>query len=400
VTGSIAAIKAPIVARELMRAGAKVSVALTPSAQRFTTPLAMSALTHEEAITEMLPQSTSSESGTWHIKLARSAQAMLIAPCSATTIGKLRAGIYDNAVTLLASALPRETPLIIAPAMDEEMWLQTIVQQNIEALRQAGVLVIDPVSGPLASGIVGHGRMLEPNVLVEQFTQLLSSASSHLPLFGKTVLITGGPTYEPLDPVRFIGNRSSGKMAVALAGVAEQLGANVTLIMGPSPIHTNGNNRRIDIETAEEMRAAVLAEIADADIIIMNAAVSDFSAANESLTKLKKRDITDAEGKLSIELQRTPDILSEIARIKRKDQRVIGFALETGAGAESYAKGKLLEKDLDMIVLNRADETGAGFGGDTNKVTIFSRNGSKNALPLMSKEECAREIFALILLLT
>ncbi len=398
VTGSIAAVKAPMIARELMRAGATVTTALTGSAQRFATPLAFSALTHEEVITSVLPREGSKkDSGTWHIRLGRSASAMLIAPCSATTIGKLRAGIYDNPVTLLASALPRETPLVLAPAMDEEMWLQPMVQENLEVLRRSGVYVIDPTSGLLASGLIGQGRMLEPEALVIRFQQILERASEHLPLFGKTVLITGGPTFEAIDPVRFIGNRSSGKMAAALAEVAERLGANVVLIMGPSPIRTNGNKRRIDIETADEMMAAVFNEIEDADIIIMNAAVSDFSAAHESKTKLKKRDISDENGKLKIELQNTPDILREIAKIKRPDQRVIGFALETGNSAESYAESKLLEKDLDMIVLNRADEIGAGFGVDTNKVTIFQRAGTKIELPLMSKEDSAREIFASIM---
>jgi phosphopantothenoylcysteine decarboxylase/phosphopantothenate--cysteine ligase len=391
ITGSIAAVKAPIIARELMRRGAKVVAALTPSAEKFTTALALSALTHEEVITEAFPKSLDgkSNSGTWHITLARSASVMLIAPCSATTLGKLASGIYDNAVTLLASALPQTTPLILAPAMDEEMWKQPIVQENLAKLRAHGVLIIEPASGLLASGLTGEGRMLEPNELVDKLEALLQYEQS---LFGKRVLVTGGPTYEPIDPVRFLGNRSSGKMAVALANAATTRGAAVTLILGPSAVQTSSAITRIDINTAEEMLAAVMQELFTSDIIIMNAAVSDFAALHPSDSKLKKRELGEKGAGLSLDLKPTPDILRSIGELKTEQQFVVGFALETGDKAEDYAKGKLNEKGLDMVVLNRADVAGAGFSVDTNKVIIFTRDGIREELPLLTKEECAEEI--------
>jgi phosphopantothenoylcysteine decarboxylase/phosphopantothenate--cysteine ligase len=418
VTGSIAAIKAPILARELMRRGATVHCAMTPAAIAFTTPLALSALTQQAVITDILPKEKTSgaDAGTWHIHLARSADLMLIAPCSATTIGKLRSGIYDNAVTLLASALPRAVPLFLAPAMDEEMWLQPIVQENIHALRTLGTQIIDPTNGALASGLTGMGRMLEPAELVNTLELAFDNASNTVqasnplqgnplqgnplqgnplqgnPLRGKRVLITGGPTQEPIDPVRYIGNRSSGKMAAALATSARELGATVTLIMGPSVVKTEANIRRINIETSEELRSAVERELATSDIVIMNAAVSDFAVASPSDKKIKKQEITSSEGKLSLELRQTTDILATLAAHKRDGQFIVGFALETGDNAEAYAKSKLAQKGLDMIVLNRADEPGAGFATDTNKVIIFSRNGDREALPLLSKEECAARI--------
>jgi len=397
VTGSIAAIKAPIVARELMRRGATVTAALTRSAQKFTTSLALSALTHQQAITELLPERDTSDAGTWHIRLARAASAMLIAPCSASTIGKLRAGIYDNPVTLLASALPRTTPLVVAPAMDEEMWLQSAVHENLEVLRERGMFLIEPTSGALASGLVGQGRMLEPDELIDRFTAILEASRTSLPLYGKRILITGGPTFEPLDPVRYIGNRSSGKMAAALANVAHELGADVTLIMGPTNTKTSNAIERIDIETAAEMHAAVRAQFDTSDILIMNAAVSDFAAANESQTKLKKRELADDAGRIMLELRANPDILSEVAAQKRANQIIVGFALETGDAATDYARGKLEEKKLDFVVLNRADEADAGIGTDTNRITIMERAGRAHEYPLQSKEECARDIFSAII---
>jgi phosphopantothenoylcysteine decarboxylase/phosphopantothenate--cysteine ligase len=396
VTGSIAAIKSPVVARELMREGADVFPAMTDGAARFTTASAMSALTRHETVTHIFPpeKTSAADAGTWHIHLARSADAMLIAPCSASTIGKLHAGIYDNPVVLLAASLPKSTPLIIVPAMDEEMWLQPAVQNNIAALKQAGVHVISPVSGPLASGLTGMGRMPEPNDLVEELISVLGGDG---PLAGKNILITGGPTYEPIDAVRFIGNRSSGKMAVALASVAKKLGADVTLIMGPSPIDTNGSIDRVDVETAEEMLRAVEEFAKEADIIIMNAAVSDYTPEHVSESKLKKRHLTGDTGALSLHLKQTPDILSHIAKTKGPGQFVVGFALEKGDEAEAYARAKLLEKDLDMIVLNNIADSGVGFGLDTNKITVFTRNGSREDFPLMTKEECARHILNTII---
>lgn len=387
ITGSIAAIKAPIIARELMRRGAEVYPVLTSGALEFTTPLALSALTRHEAITDIFPKekSQSGDAGTWHVHMARSADAMLIAPCSARTIGLLATGIYENAVTLLAASLPLNTPLVLAPAMDEEMWLQPAVQDNLKILRERGVIVIDPTSGPLASGLTGQGRMREPSELVDQFAELVQPRG---PLAGKRVLITGGPTYEPIDAVRFIGNRSSGKMAAALAEEAAKRGADVSLVMGPSSVTTSHMIARRDIETASEMHAAVTEDVPSADIIIMNAAVADFKPARASNTKLKKREMTSLE----IELEPTADILSEIAGTKRPSQYLVGFALEKGAGSADYARKKLIEKQLDMIVLNDLADPGAGFSHDTNQVTIYRKDGSEIRTPLSSKAECAARI--------
>lgn len=393
VTGSIAAIKAPIIARELMRQGADVICAMTESAAHFTTAMALASLTKNNVITAIFPteKTGSEDAGTWHIHLARSADAMVIAPCSATMIGKLANGIYDDPVSLLAASLPGRTPLIIAPAMDEEMWEQQVVKNNIEYLLDiAAAFFIDPVEGPLASGLFGKGRMKEPTEIVQEVIDTLDGLSYERMLGRKRVLITGGPTYEPIDPVRFIGNRSSGKMAAALANTAKEHGASVTLIMGPSVASTHRAVTRKDVETADEMYQAVMEEADTQDVIIMSAAVSDFTPEHISDAKLKKHNLPD-DG-LTLKLQRTTDILSAVTERKNPDQIIVGFALETGDNAEEYALGKLKNKLLDMIVLNRADEAGAGFGHDTNKITIYKSDSTRTELPLMSKEQCALEI--------
>jgi phosphopantothenoylcysteine decarboxylase/phosphopantothenate--cysteine ligase len=398
VTGSIAAVKAPIIARELIRSGAEVHCALTESAQKFTTPYSLSILTGNEAVTNIFPLSGK---GTWHVHLGRSASAMLIAPCSASTLGKLRHGIYDNSVLLLASSLGPQTQLVIAPAMDEEMWQQPAVQENIEWLKSKGVKFIEPQKGVLASGIVGMGRMPEADEVVKQFQQLLVAAENRkgkvrmpLPLSGKHVLITGGPTYEPIDPVRYIGNRSSGKMGAALASEAANFfGADVTLIMGPSSVVTPSSIHRIDVETAEEMREEVLAQLNGHDIVIMCAAVSDFHVADPAKHKLKKT----VKKKWSLELSPTRDILKQIGERRKGTQKLIGFALESGKDSHEYAKSKLKDKGLDMIVLNEYGEKGTAFNSDTNRVTIFLKDGSQKDIPLVSKSECARIILSLII---
>ena len=398
ITGSIAAAKAPIIARELVHAGAEVHCVMTNSAQKFTTPYSLSILTGNQAITEIFP---SSGTGTWHVHLGRSAYAMLIAPCSAATLGKLRRGIYDNPVLLLASSLDQNVQLVIAPAMDEEMWQQPAVQENIEWLKSKGVKFIEPQEGILASGIIGMGRMPEADEIVRQFEQLfitsqvpLPPPSAPLPLAGKHILITGGPTYEPIDPVRFIGNRSSGKMGAALAKeAAEFFGADVTLIMGPSSVATPSSINRIDIETADQMRDEVLSQLPGHDILIMSAAVSDFRPSDISKEKIKK---SANKKKLSLELSPTKDILKDVLGKKKAKQKIIGFALEGGHHATEYAKGKLDEKGLDMIVLNKFDEPGSGFSTDTNRITIFGKDGLQKEVPLVSKTECARIILSLI----
>lgn len=398
VTGSVAAIKAPIIARELMRSGATVQTVMTPSAEKFTTAYSLSVITKNEAITNIF----SSSESTWHIHLGRSADAMLIAPCSATTLGKLRYGIYDNAVLLVVSSLKSETPLVLAPAMDEEMWLQPAVQENISWLRAHGVHIIEPVSGALASGLVGMGRMSEPDELIKKFEELISSKKtsqsiehhSHLSLINKRILITGGPTYEPIDPVRFIGNRSSGKMGAALANVAaNEFGASVTLVMGPSTSETVQSVNRINVETTAHMHRSVESLAPSSDIIIMSAAVSDYKIKSYSGSKLKKNG---SASDLTLELESTVDILKEISSRRNAKQIIVGFALESRANGEAYAKKKLTEKSLDMIVLNYFDEVGSGFSNDTNAVTIFTKNGKTKNIPLASKTMCAREILIAI----
>jgi len=384
-----------------MRAGAEVYPVLTDSAEQFVTPYALSVLTKSETIRSIFRN----QSSTWHIHLGRSADAMLIAPCSAATLGKLRYGIYDNAVLLAAASLRPETTLVIAPAMDEEMWLQPAVQENVLWLKSKGVRIIEPISGELASGFSGMGRMKEPDELVREFQSILTNheprTANHyiqpLPLQGKRILITGGPTYEPIDPVRFIGNRSSGKMGAALATVAwGEFGASVTLVMGPSSVKTNEMINRIDVETTEQMHEAAITQAGGADIIIMSAAVSDYKVKEYSDSKLKKGGKDKAR---SLELESTSDILKDITKHKKKHQIVVGFALESKEHGEEYAKRKLEEKSLDMIVLNHFDETGSGFSTDTNRITIFTRDGNRKDIALASKTDCAREILTQLLTL-
>jgi len=398
ITGSIAAIKSGLVAEVLRAAGADVTCVATNSVEQFIPIESLSRASGHPVITRIFdgPKPATHEVWTWHVHLGRSADAMLIAPCSASTIGMLRAGIYDNPVTLVAASLPKSTPLILVPAMDEDMWVQPAVQENIQWLKAHGTQIIEPVTGKLASGLTGMGRMPEPADIVAKLTTLLNKEEL---LKGKRVLITGGPTYEPIDAVRFIGNRSSGKMAVALANAAKEMGADVTLILGPTAIDTNGLAGRVDVETAEQMLEVVKRELPNNDIIIMSAAVADFTPTTTSEGKLKKREIANEAGDITLSLKRTPDILAEIARTKTKDQVIIGFALEKGSESERYAQSKLEEKRLDMIVLNNIADEGAGFGHDTNKITIFTKSGKKVALPLMSKQECAEEILNRIALI-
>jgi phosphopantothenoylcysteine decarboxylase/phosphopantothenate--cysteine ligase len=410
VTGSIAAIKAPAVARELVLAGASVTCVMTESAEQFMSREEMEAASGQAVIlsifagegragsTDLREPSLRSDK-TWHVHLARGADAMLIAPCSASAIGMLRAGIYDNTVMLAAASLPKGTPLVIVPAMDEDMWFQPAVQENLAWLKRNGVMVIEPVSGLLASGLTGMGRMPEPVDIVQKFIERFGQPPPNPrlqkagELFGKRILITGGPTYEPIDAVRFIGNRSSGKMAAALAMEARNMGADVTLVMGPNAIGTDGIARRIDVESAEAMLMAVREEATSSDIIIMSAAVADFTPEHTSEGKVKK----GADDTMTLTLKKTPDILAEISKTKRPGQIIVGFALEKGDEAESYAQKKLAEKNLDMIVLNNIADEGAGFGYDTNKITIFTKAGEKIALPLLSKEQCAKEILNTII---
>ena len=378
VTGSIAAYKAALIARLLIKAGAEVQVVITPAGKEFITPLTLSTLTRKPVISEFF----SNRDGSWnsHVELGLWADAMLIAPCTASTLGKMASGVADN--MLITTYYSMKAPVFIAPAMDLDMYLHPVTQRNMETLRSIGNIIIEPASGELASQLVGKGRMQEPEVIVAALEEYFSQQAQ---LSKKKVLITAGPTYEQIDPVRFIGNWSTGKMGFALAEECAQRGADVTLIAGPVNLTTEHPNiRRIDVKSAHQMYEAAMANFPDSDAAILCAAVADFTPAVTSDTKIKRK------GDMTITLKPTEDIAAALGAIKRPDQRMVGFALETDNEA-SNAQGKLERKNLDFIVLNSLRDEGAGFGYDTNKVTLIDRKGSQE-LPLQSKKNVAKAI--------
>jgi phosphopantothenoylcysteine decarboxylase/phosphopantothenate--cysteine ligase len=390
VTGGIAAYKSAFLVRELVKAGAEVQVVMTPAAAEFITPLTLSVLSRREVIIEIFPPSPETPTTQWtkHIELGLWADVMLVAPASANTIAKIAYGLADNFLTTLVLAL--RCPLIIAPAMDVDMYLHEATQRNIARLREQGCMIIEPVSGELASGLSGPGRLPEVESLLEHLRQTLEQA--HRDLSGRRILVTAGPTQEPIDPVRYVGNHSSGKMGFALALAAVQRGAEVTLVAGPVGLATPRNVRRIDVRTAREMEEAVLEEFPRADLLLMAAAVADFAPVAPADRKIKRELIAD--GRWTLELARNPDILK--AAGERKGTRVVvGFALETENG-EEHARQKLAAKHCDVIVLNSAVTEGAGFGTDTNIVTIIAADGSAEQLPRMPKIDVAHRILTRI----
>jgi len=384
VTGSIAAYKSAWLVRELVKAGAEVQVVMTHNATRFLPPLTLSTLSRREALVDMFPPQSGGGDWTRHIELALWADLMFIAPATANTIARIASGIADDFLTTLVLAL--RCPLAFAPAMDVDMYHNEATRRNLDTLRQSGCLVIDPDEGDLASGLSGPGRLPEIDRLVKFVDDILEHA--HQDLRGKRVLVTAGPTHEPIDPVRYLGNRSSGKMGFALAAAAAQRGAEVTLIAGPVSLQTPRNTRRIDVETAAQMQEAVDREFAGMDLVVMAAAVADFSPLQPAADKIK-RDAVSAEH-LTLKLRKNPDILRELGARKTR-QILVGFALETDDGI-THARQKLAAKNLDMIVLNNPLEQGAGFGTDTNIITILTADGGADALPLMSKFNAAHEI--------
>lgn len=386
VTGGIAAYKSALLVREFVRAGAEVRVVMTRAATQFITPLTLSTLSKHEVVVDMYPQSSeqSTSQSTAHIDLSRWAELMLIAPASANTIAKIAAGSADNFLTTLVLAL--QNPLVIAPAMDVDMYRNEMTQRNIAILRESGCTVIEPDEGELASGLSGRGRLPDVGRLITEVTRILDGA--HKDLSGKRVLVTAGPTYEPIDPVRFLGNRSSGKMGYAVATAAAQRGAEVKLISGPVVLRTPKNVERINVETAEDMKVAVQREFPKIDMLVMAAAVSDFSPAKASREKIKRDELLG--NALSLKLIKNPDILQSIAGMK-KNQVVVGFALETNNGIVN-AQEKLLSKHLDFIVLNNPLEEGAGFGSDTNIVTIIGLTEEPEHLPRMAKIDVAHAL--------
>ena len=382
VTGSIAAYKSTYLVRELIKKGSNVKVIQTESSLQFVTPITLSTLSKNPVTKDFIKNE---DTGEWnnHVALGEWADMMLIAPATAHTISNLVTGKADS--FFLATFLSCSAPVFVAPAMDLDMFKNESTQANLDTLTKRGIYIIDPDEGELASGLEGKGRMKEPEDIVVFLTDYLLSKAT---LRGKKILVSAGPTYEFIDPVRFIGNHSSGKMGFAIAEEAASRGASVTLITGPVHLSTPKQVYRKDVVSAEEMKNAILHYFDDSDVLIMAAAVADYKPKVVSDEKIKKKN-----AELSLELVKTDDILKEIVKNK-KQQFVVGFALETNNEQEN-AKQKLVHKNLDAIVLNSLNDTGAGFGHDTNKVTIITANEEKT-YTLKSKKEVAVDILNFI----
>jgi phosphopantothenoylcysteine decarboxylase / phosphopantothenate---cysteine ligase len=409
ITGSIAAYKSLLLVRQLVKEGATVRVILTPAARDFVTPLSLSTLSKNPVLTDLFDDNTWSD----HVQLGRWADRMLIAPLSCNTLAKMAGGLCDN--LLLATWLSATCPVILAPAMDEDMWRHPATRANLERIRAYGHAVIPVEKGELASGLFGEGRMAEPDTIIQWLREHFlaeedrpasqKDLAPHLPqknlagkderssnghlydLRGKKALITAGPTYEAIDPVRFIGNHSSGKMGIAIAEELAARGAQVDLVLGPSSLDADMPGITLTrVQSAEQMYDACLARFPSADIAVMAAAVADYSPAQPSKEKIKKEGDT-----LTLELNKTKDILKALGQQKKKGQILAGFALETTGGRE-YALGKLQSKKADLIVLNSLNDAGAGFGFDTNKITIFEKDGSETVYERKPKQQVATDI--------
>lgn len=381
VTGGIAAYKAPALVRALVKAGAEVQVVMTAAAHDFVSPLVLSTLSKRPALTELVQQGQGTASWNDHVHLARWADLMLLAPATANTLAEMAHGLCDN--LLMACWLSAECPVFVAPAMDLQMFRSPSAQANLRALQAQGVRTIGPEAGELASGLSGEGRMTEPEDIVAYLASAVMGGSA---LAGKTVLITAGPTHEAIDPVRFIGNRSSGKMGFALAEEAAARGAIVELIAGPVALEAaHPGIRRTDVVSAAEMAVAAKQRFPQAHLAVLSAAVADWRPASVSAIKLKKQ-----QGVSALELEPTEDILAWMGA-NRSKQVLVGFALET-TDERRNAEDKLVRKNLDLIVLNSLNDPGAGFGHDTNKVTLIDAGKNAQELPLLSKAETARAI--------
>ena len=381
ITGSIAAYKACLIIRALIKQGAEVQVVITPAGKEFITPITLSALTHKPVVSEFFSQ----RDGTWnsHVDLGLWADAMLIAPAKASTIGKMANGIADN--MLITTYLSMKAPVFIAPAMDLDMYAHPSTQQNLKTLQGYGNHIIEPQSGFLASGLEGKGRMEEPERIVEFLDKALSQAEPQKDLAGKSILITAGPTYEKIDPVRFIGNYSSGKMGFALAAECARRGADVTLVAGPVSLSTPEGVNRIDVESCQEMYEASTKAFPQMDAAILCAAVADFRPETTADQKIKRE-----KDDLILRLQPTHDIAQQLGKLKTDNQVLVGFALETN-DEEVNAKKKLAKKNLDFIVLNSTRNKGTTFRSDDNQISIISANGQKD-FPKKPKTEVARDI--------
>ncbi len=380
VTGGIAAYKTAMLVRLLVKAGAEVRVLMTPMAKQFITPLTMATLSKHPVATEFY----NPENGDWnsHVSLGVWADLMVVAPATANTLAKMVTGIADN--LLLTTYLSARCPVVVAPAMDLDMWQHPATQTNLQTLRTRGIHIVEPAAGELASGLDGKGRMEEPERIAEFVEHLLVKKKS---LLSKRFLVTAGPTYEAIDPVRFIGNHSSGKMGYAIAEALAGRGAQVTLVSGPTSLKVG--NAAIDVihvTSAREMYETAATYFSGMDGAVLCAAVADYTPVNPALQKIKKKDVS-----LSIELKPTIDIAAELGQRKQANQVLVGFALETDNELDNATK-KLQSKNLDMIVLNSLNDEGAGFGVDTNKITIIASTGEINHLPLLSKQEAAEAI--------
>jgi len=384
VCGSIAAYKSAILVRLLVKAGANVNVILTPDGANFITPLTLATLSKNPVYTQYFEE----ETGVWsnHVELGLWADFIIIAPISANTLAKLATGICNNLLT--AVYLSAKCPVYVAPAMDLDMWKHDSTQQNIHKISSYGNTIISPGSGELASGLFGEGRMAEPEEIV---LFLENKIKLSLPLFSKKVMVTAGPTYEAIDPVRFIGNHSSGKMGFALADELAKLGADVTLIAGPTNQKSTFAIKRIDVVSAEEMYNACSAIYPETDITVMCAAVADYRPTIVADQKIKKQ-----EKELVLTLEKTVDILASLGKEKKSNQLLVGFALETN-DEENYAKGKLEKKNLDLVILNSLNDKGAGFKSDTNKITIFNKALERTVFEMKSKTDVAKDICNAIL---
>ena len=384
VCGSIAAYKSAILVRLLVKAGANVKVILTPDGANFITPLTLATLSKNPVYTQYFEE----ETGVWsnHVELGLWADFIIIAPISANTLAKLATGICDNLLT--AVYLSAKCPVYVAPAMDLDMWKHDSTQQNIHKISSYGNTIISPGSGELASGLFGEGRMAEPEEIV---LFLENKIKLSLPLFSKKVMVTAGPTYEAIDPVRFIGNHSSGKMGFALADELAKLGADVTLVAGPTNQKSTFAIKRIDVVSAEEMYNACSAIYPETDITVMCAAVADYRPTIVADQKIKKQ-----EKELVLTLEKTVDILASLGKEKKSNQLLVGFALETN-DEENYAKGKLEKKNLDLVILNSLNDKGAGFKSDTNKITIFNKALERTVFEMKSKTDVAKDICNAIL---
>jgi len=388
VSGGIAAYKTATVIRLLVKEGAEVKVVMTDNAREFITPLTLATLSKNPVLTAFY----NPENGDWnsHVDLGLWADLYLIAPATANTVAKMAGGIADN--LLLTTYLSARCPVFVAPSMDMDMLAHPSTTINIETLRAFGNIILEPSSGELASGLTGKGRMAEPEEIVKEITDFFSKKKSYKPLKGKHILINAGPTREPIDPVRFISNHSSGKMGIALADTASELGATVDLVLGPVNITPSGKTINVtNVTTADSMAVECISRFPKCDIAILSAAVADFTPAEVQNNKIKK-DKSD----LQLKLKPTRDIAATLGRMKKPGQILVGFALETDNEIDN-ARKKLEEKNLDIIVLNSLNEKGAGFGYDTNKVTLIDRNNIIDKFELKSKEEAAKDILLKII---